>query len=57
MANSYIYTRCITLRNGKQLCKPQGQVFRFKANDNYKPKKVADGPPKRPDQEPDKGAG
>lgn len=34
----YVYTRCITLRNGKQLCKPHGQVFRFKANDNYKPK-------------------
>ena len=39
MADGFVYTQCITLRNGKRLCKPPGKVFRFKANDNYKPKK------------------
>lgn len=47
MADGFVYTRCITLRNGKQLCKPLGQVFRFKANDNYKPKKPKE--PKEPE--------
>lgn len=34
-----IFRRCITLRNGKVICKPPGQAFCFPANDNYKPKK------------------
>lgn len=49
MADSgYLYRRCITLRNGKVICKPPGQVFRFKANDNYKPK--APDKPKEPEK-------
>lgn len=26
----WVYRRCITLRNGKRICKPKGQAFKFK---------------------------
>lgn len=26
---SFIFRQCITLRNGKRLCKPPGQAFRI----------------------------
>ncbi|WP_332785404.1 hypothetical protein [Sphingomonas sp. PB1R3] len=30
----YIFRQCITLRNGKRICKPNGQAFRIPVNDN-----------------------
>jgi hypothetical protein len=26
---AYIFRQCITLRNGKRICKPKGQAFRI----------------------------
>lgn len=37
MSTEYILRQCITLRNGKRLCKPPGQAFRIPINDNAKP--------------------
>ncbi len=31
---TYIFRQCITLRNGKRICKPKGQAFRIPMNDN-----------------------
>lgn len=33
----YIFRQCITLRNGKRICKPHGQAFRIPINSG-KPK-------------------
>lgn len=40
---SYIFRQCITLRNGKRICKPKGQAFRIPVsnNDNGKDSKSA----------------
>ncbi len=27
--SGFIYRQCITLRNGKRICKPKGQAFRI----------------------------
>jgi len=34
---SYIFRQCITLRNGRRICKPHGQAFRIPVSDD-KPK-------------------
>lgn len=38
---AYIFRQCITLRNGKRICKPKGQAFRIPVasndNDDSKP--------------------
>jgi hypothetical protein len=34
---SFIFRQCITLRNGKRICKPHGQAFRIPVSDD-KPK-------------------
>jgi hypothetical protein len=34
---TYIFRQCITLRNGKRICKPYGQAFRIPiSNENTK---------------------
>lgn len=35
-SKTYIFRQCITLRNGKRICKPKGQAFRIPVNDNDK---------------------
>lgn len=30
----FIYRQCITLRNGKRICKPHGQAFRIPVSDS-----------------------
>lgn len=30
----YIFRQCITLRNGKRICKPRGQAFRIPLSDS-----------------------
>jgi hypothetical protein len=30
---TYIFRQCITLRNGKRICKPNGQAFRIPVNE------------------------
>ncbi len=30
---SYIFRQCITLRNGKRICKPKGQAFKIPVKD------------------------
>ena len=36
-SQTYIFRQCITLRNGKRICKPKGQAFRIPVSDS-KPK-------------------
>lgn len=36
-SQSFIFRQCITLRNGKRICKPHGQAFRIPVSDD-KPK-------------------
>jgi len=33
---TYIFRQCITLPNGKRICRPKGQAFRIPVNDNDK---------------------
>lgn len=37
----FIFRQCITLRNGKRICKPHGQAFRIPVSDP-KPKEEED---------------
>lgn len=30
----YIFRRCITLRNGKRICRPPGQAFRIRIRES-----------------------
>lgn len=33
-ATAYIFRQCITLRNGKRICKPKGQAFKIPVSEN-----------------------
>lgn len=32
--DQYIFRRCITLKNGKRICMPEGRAFRIPVKDN-----------------------
>lgn len=32
-SQNFIFRQCITLRNGKRICKPHGQAFRIPVGD------------------------